>query len=153
MRLNASVAVCLFHGNVILMKRRSRDGDPWSGDISFPGGFLKEGETFQDAATREFEEETGINRKELIKISEMDFFHPLRFKEMNVKPFIFRTNEMFMVKPNEEMVGGGWYDIKKVHLDKDDNRGEFFKIDDIIIWGLTFRILRTIIVNEPELLE
>ncbi|MGP6239379.1 NUDIX hydrolase [Cuniculiplasma sp. SKW4] len=153
MRLNASVAVCLFHGNVILMKRRKREGDPWSGDISFPGGFLKEGESFRDAAKREFEEETGINRNHLMEISEMDFFHPVRFKEMNVKPFIFKTKEMFPVKPNDEMIGGGWYDIHKLHLERDQNRGEFFQIDDIIIWGLTFRILKAIIIDEPELLE
>jgi 8-oxo-dGTP pyrophosphatase MutT (NUDIX family) len=153
MRMNASVAVCLSHGMVILMKRRERNDDPWSGDVSFPGGFLKDGEGFLEAARREFEEETGIDRKELVEISEMDVFHPARYKELNVKPFVFKINNLIQIIPNDEMVGGGWYNIHNMTLKRDDTHGEFFQIDDIIIWGLTFRILKTIIDNMPEILE
>ncbi|MCL4345443.1 MAG: NUDIX domain-containing protein [Candidatus Thermoplasmatota archaeon] len=153
MRHYASVAVPLFHGNVILMRRRNREDDPWSGDMSFPGGFLKSGEDFIDAARREFEEETGINRNELVPYLEMQIFHPVRFPEVNVKPFVFKLNEMFPIRPNDEMNYGKWYELKNGSSRYDDIKGNFYVFDGDIVWGLTYRILNSLIQERPEILE
>lgn len=44
-------------GRVLLIKR---GGHPYIGDYAFPGGFVEESESCEDAAARELKEETGI---------------------------------------------------------------------------------------------
>lgn len=48
-------------GRVLLLQRALDDEDPASGMWEFPGGGMEEGETPEDAAFREFAEETGVD--------------------------------------------------------------------------------------------
>ena len=54
----ASVAVCVFNGQRILVAKRANP--PSQGLWSVPGGVVELGETIQDAARREISEECGI---------------------------------------------------------------------------------------------
>lgn len=61
----ASVAIVLCGDrdapNVCFVVRAHRPGDPWSGDVAFPGGWAKrEEESLRDAAMRETREEIGL---------------------------------------------------------------------------------------------
>jgi len=47
-------------GRILMLQRALEDGDPASGKWEFPGGKLEEGETPDEAAIREWSEETGI---------------------------------------------------------------------------------------------
>jgi mutator protein MutT len=47
-------------GRVLMLQRALDDGDPAGGTWEFPGGHLEEGETPDEAAAREWQEETGI---------------------------------------------------------------------------------------------
>lgn len=51
--------------NIVLIKRKN---EPFKDTWALPGGFLNEGETVQECAARELEEETGIRAKMLIPI-------------------------------------------------------------------------------------
>ena len=63
--VNASVALLLRSGkerDILLMKRAEIDGDPWSGDIAFPGGKKSDEDSDLKATVlRETFEETGID--------------------------------------------------------------------------------------------
>lgn len=48
--------------SVLLIRRRDRQGDPWSGQIAFPGGHKsKDDQTLLQTAVREASEEVGID--------------------------------------------------------------------------------------------
>ncbi|MEM3252069.1 MAG: NUDIX domain-containing protein, partial [Thermoplasmata archaeon] len=60
--LNTDAAVVFLtdkHG-FVLIKRKERIDDPWSGHMALPGGFKKAEETIMQAAERECFEEVGI---------------------------------------------------------------------------------------------
>ena len=54
------VAACLHHGQKLLWTQRGTE--PYRGKWGFPHGFLENGETLQQAASRELREETLIER-------------------------------------------------------------------------------------------
>ncbi|MCK4257842.1 MAG: CoA pyrophosphatase [Halanaerobiales bacterium] len=57
----------------ILFEVRSNDLDTQPGEISFPGGKVESGETFQDAAVRETSEELNIPIEQIEIINELDY--------------------------------------------------------------------------------
>jgi len=56
-KLMVDVVVLSGVGHVLLIRRAS---DPYEGQWALPGGFVEVGETLEDAAAREAEEETGL---------------------------------------------------------------------------------------------
>lgn len=62
----AAVALILREGGrgleVLFIERASHDGDPWSGDLGFPGGKMEPGDAGpREAAERETREELGLD--------------------------------------------------------------------------------------------
>ena len=68
-RKRASVALLLRRGGggleVFFIKRTTRTGDRWSGDVALPGGKQEPGETELQAAMREVAEEVGLDLQQL----------------------------------------------------------------------------------------
>ena len=60
-------------GKRILFCRRTRE--PFLGKYNMPGGHIEAGESDEEAAYRELEEETGIGRDSVGLIHVMDFFY------------------------------------------------------------------------------
>ena len=61
----ATIVICLCEvDNEIgfLLSERSHDVGTHKGQVSFIGGHVEEGETYQQAAEREFREETGLDQ-------------------------------------------------------------------------------------------
>jgi hypothetical protein len=46
---------------LLMIKRASREGDPWSGDLALPGGHVEDNEDDIQAACRETLEEVGLD--------------------------------------------------------------------------------------------
>ena len=46
--MRSAVGIITDQDSIVLVKRKQRTGDPWSGDIAFPGGHVKDGETPQE---------------------------------------------------------------------------------------------------------
>ncbi|HFQ8053607.1 TPA: NUDIX domain-containing protein [Pseudomonas putida] len=57
--------ICLRSGKVLLVRRK---GGKWN----FPGGVIELGETPQQAATRELEEETGLHSHNLLELCSLE---------------------------------------------------------------------------------
>ncbi len=55
--LLAADAVILFRSGIVLIRR---DNPPYQGSFALPGGFVEIGETVENAAAREAQEETGL---------------------------------------------------------------------------------------------
>ena len=86
----------------ILNKRAAGVNQP--GDICFPGGHQEKGETLQETALRETEEEIGIPREKIQVLGKSDFM--LTVYRGMIQPFVgFVPYEIFKdAKPNPEEV-------------------------------------------------
>src|SRR5271169_951117 len=65
-RKSASVAVIFRDAQgdeeVLLIRRADREGDPWSGQVAFPGGMVSAADkSFEGTAKREAAEEVGVD--------------------------------------------------------------------------------------------
>jgi 8-oxo-dGTP pyrophosphatase MutT (NUDIX family) len=67
------------------MKKRGFGKGKWNG----LGGKVKEGETIEEAAIREFEEECGVRVKSAEKMAELDFYFQSSRKEWNQRVHVF----------------------------------------------------------------
>ena len=59
--MDSAVGLIIHHNSIVIVKRQRREGDPWSGDIAFPGGHVKEGETAVQGVLREIREEVSLS--------------------------------------------------------------------------------------------
>lgn len=97
--------VALNNGRVYLIERK--DGKGWA----LPGGFIETDETPQDAAVREFQEET------LAKISDIKNIKPMNMTKCNdareinffTFPFIMDIKNNSDLKFGDDAIKGKWY--------------------------------------------
>ncbi len=142
--------------SVLLIRRAERSGDPWSGQVAFPGGKMQAGDdTARDTAVRETMEEVGVD------LSRADFmgYGPAATTHtgnMDVVPAIFMLKESAEIRPNGEVAAYRWVDLEdllapeaqstyRLSQDGTDTELPAFKVDDYIVWGLTHRILGSIL--------
>jgi len=151
----ASVAVVIDPddrgGSVLLIRRTERAGDPWSGQIGFPGGHNSPNDQgLLQTAIREAEEEVGI---ELIQHEPLGAL-PLvttRSRRVQVAPFVFALEFPVTVRTNREVAESFWVPLseltrlepkrREVRVDEGVLEVSSYDYQGRIIWGLTFRIL------------
>ena len=86
--------------SVLLMRRTVREGDPWSGHMSFPGGRWDSTDRHvYDTAVRELAEETGLDilthGHYLGRLSDIQARPPsLRRRPLVVTPFVFQLHTL-----------------------------------------------------------
>lgn len=141
----------------LLMRRSSRDSDPWSGHLSFPGGRGEKRETVAECALRECQEEIGwAPKKEHLKIifpSQSTYLSEMRvFCLLFVVPELPSLSDLTLEKAEVSEV----YTLssqllfdKSAHCFYDyrgtDRHYRFPAIDfgDPPLWGLTYRMIAT----------
>ncbi|HEX4632350.1 MAG TPA: CoA pyrophosphatase, partial [Gemmatimonadales bacterium] len=93
----AAVAVILHEDSgpgisALFIKRAEQAGDPWSGQIAFPGGRFEEGDgDLLATAIREAREETGIDLTQAEALGPLDDINPRspHLPPIVVRPFVF----------------------------------------------------------------
>ena len=152
---HAAVAILLRERNddleFFLVKRAEVEGDPWSGDMAFPGG--KRGDEDSDlveTASREVLEETAIDLREKSKLGYMKpIFSSVR-TNMKVQPIVYVCDEEPQVSLNYELTRYLWAPLSELiqSRTKQDVKGwnsDVYKYDGEVVWGLTFRMLEQLI--------
>ncbi len=149
----AAVAVLLHRGETLLMKRIERDDDPWSGDISFPGGRLVESDSdLLDTALRELREEAGIilRRGDGYPVT-VGVFTPMSFPDYRVYAIAFHLDRKMDPVPGPEADTLFWIDlnnvsfrscVKKIRATGLERHVECIETEYGDIWGLTLRIIK-----------
>ena len=98
---------------ILMMQRAERAGDPWSGDVSFPGG--KQDATDANtraAALRELHEETGFIADGMVtsigRLSDRLTREHGRNRPMIVSPYVYVTPKAVALKPGAEAAALVW---------------------------------------------
>jgi len=141
---------------LLFIKRAEYPGDPWSGQIAFPGGRQESGDTsLQETAIRETREETGIDlAREGMLIGVLDDLRPrtVRLPAVVVRPYVAVLERSEPLELSPEVALAFWIPFGTLaHKDawREDTvfaRGvqinaRVFQHEDHIIWGMTERIL------------
>jgi 8-oxo-dGTP pyrophosphatase MutT (NUDIX family) len=160
----ASVAIIIATrhqgGSVLLIKRTERGGDPWSGQIGFPGGHKSPTDPdFLHTALRETEEEVGI------KLSREDLLGSLpivttRSRRVQVASFVFQLESTVTIRMNREVAESFWVPLTKlsqlevkrrtVQVEEGELQVNCYDYDARMIWGLTFRLLNLLLGRTRE---
>ena len=144
---------------VLLIRRAERQGDPWSGQVAFPGGMVSAADrSFEDTAIRETFEEVGVDlsKGRAVFLGYMHEFKA-RTREVVVVPSVFRLIADPELRPNDEVASCEWAPLKE--LAADEARSTYIhntvggaKVPfpslvhrGLVVWGLTERILSVVL--------
>ena len=159
----ASVAMTLKEGpslDTLMIKRAEREGDPWSGQVAFPGGRRERHDrSLLETATRETKEEVGVDlRRSAIYLGHLGAFRT-HTGTMLVVPCAFLMRREERVEPNAEVSSYRWIPVE-VFLRENSRStytlkrgGENVKVPayvyhDYVIWGLSYRMISALLGRE-----
>ena len=157
----AAVAIMVREGEeateLLMIRRATREGDPWSGHMGFPGGRRDpEDRSNFSCALRETEEELGVDLSRwgapLGELSDVNTGWRKDRPEMLVTPFIFSVSELPELTPNDEVDDVVWVPL---HFLMDEGnreplewewKGQKMETDSYLydcyrIWGLSLMMI------------
>ncbi|MEZ7972388.1 MAG: CoA pyrophosphatase [Pseudomonadales bacterium] len=158
----AAVSIVLRPGKkdteALFILRATKDGDPWSGHMAFPGGHYEvSDESLRHTSERETWEEIGLDLTETARyVGQID---PVRANprgrdlDMIVTPFVYElTAPDVSFNLNYEVAEVLWGSLRAMHEGSSHTMGEFvvagktvnypgYAVDDEIVWGLTYRMI------------
>ncbi|MEP3562565.1 MAG: CoA pyrophosphatase [Marinobacter sp.] len=155
------------HGEteLLFIQRARREGDPWSGDMAFPGGRLQpEDLSTRAAAERETLEETGVDLKQYgrfhTRLSDLLTRHHSRWRPMVITPYVYEWQGPSSVMLNHEVQQVVWVPLS--FLSKTENQSTLpwrtplgtlnmpcCRYQDYCIWGLSYSMLQELLRSKP----
>ena len=160
--LRAAVAIILRDSEqgteCLMMQRAKHEQDPWSGQMSFPGGKIDPGDgSARAAAVREAYEEVGASLSEQDYIGQLDDLYGLRVNDVysvHVACFVFKPQKALELVANHEVADMVWLPLSHlnnsgfahdyVHPSQQSLSMPAVMIDEAkgqILWGLSLRML------------
>ena len=155
----AAVALVLRDGSngfeLLFIRRAEHDGDPWSGQMGFPGGRAEPGEDLRATAVRETGEETGIqldrDGQPLGKLDEVRAMARMQPMDLAITPFVFRLRAPGATVRSEEVRSLHWLSLDDVLAPAAQSTMEYdyqgaklqfpcLRKEGLVIWGLTYRM-------------
>jgi mutator protein MutT len=154
------------HGAEVLLTRRSASLNSHRGEISFPGGRVDPGETFEAAAVREAHEEVALSPAAVRLVGRLDPLSTMVTRSFIV-PVVGAVDHRPTLRPAASEVDRILW-IPLVELTRADTFREeiwpfdgerrpmfFFELDDETIWGATARLLHQLLrvtlgIDGPE---
>ncbi|OGD53988.1 hypothetical protein A3K81_00560 [Candidatus Bathyarchaeota archaeon RBG_13_60_20] len=134
-----------------LVKRAEALGDPWSGDMAFPGGKKTPGDrSLMDTVAREVREETGIDLDASRAVGFMEPLFSNMRKTLCVQPIIYRLDETPEVFLNDELTNYLWAPLTALRSSRTQAtvkgwKEPVFRVGGEVVWGLTYRMLEKIL--------
>ncbi len=138
---------------VLLMKRIEREGDPWSGHISLPGGGFHAGDgDLLATAIRETQEELGLDLHGTQLVGPLPTLAPLSSgpNGIEVTPFVFASPEELPTRIGPEAFAAFWLPLELAAAGAYDSTFTYpgtertfpsWTYEGFTIWGMTWRIL------------
>ncbi|GEM_PF-187676 len=160
--VSAAVALILRDGEqgteFLLMQRAMHEKDPWSGQMSFPGGKIDpEDDSSKAAAVREAYEEVGICLTDDDYLGRLDDIYGFKIDNVfsvHVSSYVFKVNRDPQLIANHEVADLLWLPMSYLENSENahshsDHRNPSLKMPAVminqdkgqILWGLTLRIL------------
>lgn len=143
---------------LLFIRRQERAGDPWSGQMAFPGGFRAgPGELAPETARRETLEETGLDLTASRVVGALDDVNPRTpfLPPLVVTPWVFVVPERAVLVPGAEADDALWVAVGDLFAQ--GHRATFtfpapghsrefpaIRVGAHLIWGLTERIVAQI---------
>lgn len=143
---------------LLLIRRATRSGDPWSGQIGLPGGrFDPRDATLQATALRETQEEVGLDlASHGAVLGALDELRPRTpvLPPIIVSPFVVGIGGRPPLTTNDEVADHRWVRLGALYASatrietvvtvrNTQMRVSAFQLGDFTVWGMTERILTT----------
>ncbi|MFT5686461.1 MAG: 8-oxo-dGTP pyrophosphatase MutT (NUDIX family) [Myxococcota bacterium] len=156
---HASVAAVLRPGGDLLLIQRSiKEGDPWSGHMAFPGGRAEpHDDNIQTTAMRECFEEVGLDLSGARMLGRLDDnISPSRQNlppRLVISAFVFAISDPApILTPNHEVAEVLWFGLDRFVAEEERGTMPFtwrghevmlpeVRLEGAHIWGLTLRII------------
>jgi len=146
----------------LLIRRANRQGDPWSGQVAFPGGRMQKGDSSAlQTAIRETREEVGLDLSRDAEF--LGYFGSFltHTGDMEVVPSVFLMKRTREVVPNGEISGYRWIPFDSFLSPSSRSTYRFkagghsrempaYIVGDYVVWGLTHRIISSLLGTEPS---
>ena len=142
---------------LLMIKRATYEGDPWSGHVALPGGRQEPGDrSLEETAIRETREETAVDLARAGRIlGRLDDLQPLArvTPRFVITPVVAVLGADMPIAPSSEVAEAFWVPVEALRdpaasreivleLTGGPRRVPSFQHGDYTIWGLTERILR-----------
>lgn len=146
----------LSDSELLFIRRAVRVGDPWSGQVAFPGGRQEPIDaTLEATARRETLEELTLNlTDDAHLLGVLDDLRPraAALPSIAVRPYVFRLTRAVSVVPNAEVHSTFWAPLSALRdpamatehvFDRGGSRFRFpaYRWGEDVVWGMTERIV------------
>jgi len=139
----------------LFIKRAARAGDPWSGQVAFPGGrHDPEDGDLLATAIRETREETGVELSDAERLGVLDDLYPRTptLPPVRVRPFVFALPSRRPLLATVEVERAFWVPLARIvepSVRRDvkllvggvERVFPAYDLGEDVIWGMTERIL------------